>query len=226
MLELKKGQIFKTKNNKEYVFLSYKNPNTLYCVDKNFYETNEIVLLDLMYVDEVLQEEDKEIQKLSWYYECKEEINQAKTNEKLDMLLNNMTNDFFVWENDLIDRDLKFKVSKIKEYVRGEAYCDITKETYKVEGFLVETETYENRKFLEKNTGFFAIYHSECNRLAPMTFFFKSEEDDNMFYNSEKKDYVRINEVVRTEEEINQYIVKNNYKHDLLKNKKTLEKIL
>ena len=87
----------------------------------------------------------------------------------------------------------------------------------------LETETFEGNKKTEENKGFFSIYHSKCDNLAPMTFFYYDRKDSSKFYNKGTNDFCIINETLLKESEIDKYIKNHNYNVPKLSNKDNLE---
>lgn len=219
MVNISKGQYFKTQNDKNYIFLSYKNPNIIYCVDENFEDTGEILLFDVDFIDSPLDEYNKKVQKMNWYYECREEFENADLKNKLDTLLTNMSNDFKNWEKEVSFLNLDIRIKKISDLVKGKAFFSDQNQYYEVIGFLVETETYEKNKKIEDNVGLFSIYHSKCDNLAPMTFFYSDIKDKTKFYNKGSSDYCVIEESLVKENDISRFIKEHNYNVPKLENK-------
>lgn len=212
MINIHKGQYFMGSNNQKYMFLSYKNPNIIYCVDENFKDTNEILLFDLDFIQTILDDYNEDIKKMSWYFESPEELENVTLKEKLDVLITNTTNDFKSWEDELNDvLNLDIRIKKICDLVKGKAHYSSTNQFYEIIGFIVETETYENKKKTEENKGIFAIYHSKCDELAPMTFFYQDKKDKNRFYNKGTFDDVKVDEILISEKEINKFILDQKY---------------
>lgn len=220
MISIKKGQYFKSQNNDEYIFLGYKNPNIIYAVNNNFDSTGEIYLFDVDSIDSVFDVYKESIKNLNWYYECKEELENASLDDKINNLIANLRHDFIVWEKEAGYLNIDIRLKAIGDLVSGKAYYSDQNQFYEVVGFLVETETYKNNKKMEENKGMFAIYHSKCDNLAPMTFF--SKEDENKFATKGSDDYFEIEETLLGKEEIEKYIRQNNIKLPTLSDKEEL----
>ena len=223
MLNIHKGQYFTNSNNQKYIFLGYKNPNIIYCLDENFEETSEVLLFDVDFINSPLNEFNDKAKKLTWYYQCEEELENADLSEKLDTLLVNMNNDFKNWEDEVGYLKLDIRIKKISDLVKGKAFFSDQNQYYEVVGFLVETETFEGNKKTEENKGFFSIYHSKCDNLAPMTFFYYDRKDSSKFYNKGTNDFCIINETLLKESEIDKYIKNHNYNVPKLSNKDNVE---
>jgi len=221
MVDIKKGQYFKNKNNSEYIFLGYKNPNIIYAVDNDFDNTGEIFLFDVDIIDSVLDKYKESVKKLNWYYECKEELENATLSEKINSLVNNLRVDFRTWEKDASYLNIDIRLKKVGELVSGKAYYESQNQFYEVVGFLVETETYKNNKKMEENKGMFAIYHSKCDNQAPMTFF--SKETDTKYLTKGYNDYFELENTLMTEQEVENYIKQNNIKLPTFSDEEELE---
>ena len=63
MVNISKGQYFKTQNDKNYIFLSYKNPNIIYCVDEDFENTGEILLFSADFIKSSLNEFNQKVKR-------------------------------------------------------------------------------------------------------------------------------------------------------------------
>lgn len=209
MINIKKGQYFLDNNNQKYIFLGYKNPNIIYCVDESFNDNKQILLFDVDIIESILNEENKDIKNMNWYYQCEEELESNTLSDKLDYLLVNIKNDFEEWEHELGNLKLDIRIKKISDLVKGKAFSSSQNQYYEIIGFVVETETYEKGKKIEENKGLFSIYHTKCDNLAPMTFFYK--ENDEKFYNKGTDDYCIVEEVLLNEKEINKYIDEQKY---------------
>lgn len=211
MLDIRKGQYFKSQNNQNYIFLSYKNPNIIFCVDDDFEKTGEVLLFDVDFIDTPLDEFNDKVKNINWYYQCEEELENASLTDKLDTLLVNMSNDFKSWEKEVRFLKLDIRIKKISDLVKAKAYFSDQDQYYEVIGFLVETETYEKGKLTEENKGLFSIYHSKCDNLAPMTFFYNDKKDNTKFYNKGTDDYCIVEETLLKEKDIKKYIMEHNY---------------
>lgn len=211
MFDISKGQYFKSQNNQEYIFLSYKNQNIIFCVDEDFDETKEVMLFDVDFIKRPLDKYNDKVKTISWYYQCKEELENSRIEDKLDTLITNLSNDFKTWEKEVGFLKLDIKVKKISDLVKAKAYFKDQNQYYEVIGFLVETETYEKGKNTEQNKGLFAIYHSKCDNLAPMTFFYNDDKDNKKYYNKGTNDYCIVEETLLSEKEITKYIMDHNY---------------
>lgn len=222
MLDIRKGQYFKSQNNQEYIFLSYKNPNIIFCVDDDFEKTGEVLLFDVDVIQEPLEKYNDKAKKINWYYQCKEELDNADIKDKLDTLVNNISNNFKTWEKEVGFLKLDIRIKKISDLVKAKAYYKEQDQYYEIIGFLVETETYEKGKLTEENKGIFSIYHSKCDDLAPMTFFYNDNKDNNKFYNKGTNDYCVVEETLLKEKEIKKYITEHNYNVPVLSDKEDL----
>lgn len=220
MINIKKGQYFKNQNNDEYIFLGYKNPNIIYAVSNDFDSTGEIYLFDVDSIDSVFDRYKESVKNLNWYYECKEELDNAPLDDKINNLISNLRYDFIVWEKEASYLNIDIRLKEIGDLVSGKAYYSDQNQFYEVVGFLVETETYKNNKKMEENTGMFAIYHSKCDNLAPMTFF--SKESENRFATKGSDDYFEIEDTLLGKDEIEKYIRQNNIKLPTLSDKEEL----
>jgi len=219
LVNISKGQYFKTQNDKNYIFLSYKNPNIIYCVDEDFENTGEILLFSADFIKSSLNEFNQKVQQMNWYYECNEEFENADLKSKLDTLLTNMSNDFKHWEREVSFLNLNIRIKKISDLVKGRAFFSNQSQYYEVAGFLVETETYEKNKKVEESKGLFSIYHSKCDNLAPMTFFYSDIKDKTKFYNKGSNDYCIVEEILTKENDISKFIKEHNYNVPKLENK-------
>lgn len=211
MINIHKGQYFQSSNKYKYIFLSYKNPNIIFCVDNDFDKTGEVLLFDVDFIETPLDEYNEKVKKITWYYQCEEELENANLTDKLDTLITNMSNDFKEWEKEVSYLKLDIRIKKISDLVKGKAYYGDQNQYYEVIGFLVETDTYEKGKNTESNKGFFSIYHSKCDNLAPMTFFYTDKDDKNKYYNKGTNDYVIVEETLLKENEIDKYIKEHSY---------------
>ena len=218
MINIKKGQYFVDNNNQKYVFLGYKNPNIIYCVDEDFKNTKEILLFDVDVINSILDMENKDVKNMNWYYQCEEELESNTLSDKLNYLLVNIKNDFEEWEKELDNLKLDIRIKKISSLVKGRAFYSNQNQTYEVIGFIVETETYEKGKKIEENKGLFSIYHSKCDNLAPMTFFYK--ENNNKFYNKETNDYCIVEKELISDYDVNNYIQTHGFSVPVLSNEK------
>lgn len=206
MINIHKGEYFKGTDNQNYIFLGFKNPNVIYCVDDNFDKSEEILLFDVDIIDSPLDKYNEKVKNLNWYYECEEELEDTNLEDKLKSLIVNVRNDFNIWEEEVGFLNLDIRIKRISDLVKGKAYYSDSNQYYEVVGFLVDTETYERGKKIEENKGFFSIYHSKCDNLAPMTFFYNDKSNYNKYYNKSSNDYVIVDEILLKEEEIEKYI--------------------
>lgn len=206
MINIHKGEYFKSKDNKQYIFIGYKNPHIIYCTDDNFSKTNEILLFDVDIIDSPLNIYNETVKNLNWYYESEEELNNTNLDDKINLLLVNMKNDFSTWEKEVSHLKLDIRIKKISDLVKGKAYYSSKNEYYEIVGFVVDTETYEKGKKIEENRGIFSIYHSKCDNLAPMTFFYNDSQNSEKFFNKSSNDFVIVDEVLMKESDIQQYI--------------------
>lgn len=208
MIELDKGQYFIGKDNKKYIFLGYKNKNIFYCLEEDYEYTDKVLLFDSEFIYTSLEESNEKVKEMTWYFQCYEEYERTNLKEKIDRLLINVNNNIKKWEEEINYLNLDIRIKKISDLVKAKAFFNAQNQYYEVIGFCVETETYEKSKKIEENTGVFAIYHSKCDDLAPLTFFYN--EDKNKFYNKGTKDYCIVEEILVKEKEISRYIKENN----------------
>ena len=211
MLDIRKGQYFTNANNDKFIFLGFKNPHIIYCLEDNFHETNQIILYDVDFVHSILNEFNEKVKKINWYYQCKEEFDNTNIKDKLDTLISNISTDFKTWEQEVSYRKLDIRIKKINDLVKAKVFCDELNQYYEVIGFIVETETYEGNKKIEENKGLFSIYHSKCDNLAPMTFFYEDKTEKSKYYNKGTKDYCIVDEILINQNEIEKFIKNNNY---------------
>ncbi|MDO5568752.1 MAG: hypothetical protein Q4G04_01385 [bacterium] len=214
MLKINKGQIFQAQNGNLYVFLGYKTDKSIYYTNLNFEDDEEIMLNDIDIVEEIKSEYNDYVKNYTWYFNCKEELDNSTLEEKLDRCLSNFQNDTNDWEEELIVDNIDFRISKIGSLVKGISYFEQYNQFYETIGFLIETETFKDNESLEKNIGFYAIYHSNCNIYAPKTFFYPFDTNDftnKKFYNRNSKDYMCVEEVLVNQNDINKWIKENNY---------------
>ena len=222
MINIHKGQYFVSQNKDKYIFLSYKNPNIIYCVDDNFDNTGEVLLFDVDFIETPLDEYNDKVKKINWYYQCEEELENSSLEDKLDTLITNISNDFRNWEKEVNFLKLDIKIKSIGDLVKGKAYFHDQNQYYEVIGFLVETETYEKGKNTENNIGFFSIYHSKCDNLAPMTFFYNDKNNRDKYFNKGSNDYVVVDETLLSKNDINKYIKEHNYNVSKITNEKEM----
>lgn len=220
MINIRKGQYFQSQNKDKYIFLSYKNPNIIYCVNEDFENTGEILLFDVDFIETPLEEYNDKVKKINWYYQCEEELENSNLEDKLDTLITNISNDFKNWEKEVSFLKLDIRIKNISDLVKGKAYYGDQNQYYEVIGFFVETETYEKGKNTESNIGFFSIYHSKCDNLAPMTFFYNDKNNKDRYFNKGTNDYVIIDEILLNKEDINKYINEHNYSISKIMNEK------
>lgn len=152
---------------------------------------------------------------MRYYYKTKNDVMSSSLEDKVDTLLyinsksclQSMKNILRSKDN-TID-DIKERNIKIGPLVYGEAYFHEVDEHYDVIGFLVESEC-QFKGDRTKTFGFRSIYFGKCHDMAPVDF------DDG--YSLEPfgqignglGDHVEILEVLKTEEEVNKCIQKNN----------------
>lgn len=208
MIELNKGQYFIGNDNKKYIFLGYKNKHIFYCLEEDYEDTEEVLLFDIDSIYSPLEETNKKVQEMTWYFQCYEELEKTSLKEKIDRLLTNVTNNIKNWKEEINYLNLDIRIKKISDLVKAKAYFDSQNQYYEIIGFCVETETYEKNKKIEENKGVFSIYHSKCDNLAPLTFFYNG--NNNKFYNKGTKDYCVVEEIIMKEAEISKYIKDNN----------------
>ena len=219
MVDIHKGQYFKGQNDNDYIFLSYKNPNIIYCVKDDFETTGLVLLFESEFIKSPLLKYNDFVKNINWYYQWDVEFENTDLSEKLDTLITNTRNDFKKWENEVRFLRLDIRIKKISDLVKGKAFFSDQNQYYEVIGFLVETETYEGKKKTEDNKGLFAIYHSKCDNLAPMTFFYMDSTDNNKFYNKGTNDCCIVEEILMKEDDINKYITEHKYNVPTLANK-------
>ena len=222
MVDIHKGQYFKGQNDRDYIFLSYKNPNIIYCVKEDFETSGLVLLFESEFIESPLLKYNDFVKNINWYYQWDVEFENTNLAEKLDTLITNTRNDFKKWEDEVRFLRLDIRIKKISDLVKGKAFFSDQNQYYEVIGFLVETETYEGKKKTEDNKGLFAIYHSKCDNLAPMTFFYNDSSDTNKFYNKGTNDYCIIEEILMKEDDINKYIREHKYNVPNLANKDTV----
>ena len=208
--KLKKGQAFIGVDGNKYYYLGldYNNqvlfttPDLWTNTNPEFYEKNK------MFVKEVLDEKSEIIENCAWYYETKEELNESSINDRIKRCL------------DIIEasnlQDFKLKPTNIKSYVRGQAYSKEFNQFYEVIGFIVNNNIYIDGNKDTNESGFFAIYHSNCEDTAPLIFERCDVDSDNK-YIAGNGDVMDVSEVLLDEELINRemdYALKERLEHN------------
>ena len=203
--KLKKGQAFIGQDDEKYYFLGYDYDKQIVFTNLDLWTDSEskYVVKNNLFIKEILDEKSDVIENIGWYYESLDEFNNATINEKIKRCLD------IIESNN--DDEIRFKPTKIKELVRGQAYNRLSNQFYEVIGFIVDNDVYvDDDLTIKSQTGFYPIYHSNCSDTSTLIFEQEIEKEDNTYsgksFISSNDDKVNILEILMSEEKVNENI--------------------
>lgn len=199
--KLEKGQAFIGIDDNKYYYLGLDYDEQILFTTLDLWTDKEQKYMEKssLFIKEILDEKSEIISNGTWYYQSMRELAESSMEEKikrcLDIINNSNTKEF------------ELKPTELGPLVRGQAYSKEYNQYYEVIGFLVNNDIYVDDEFKANQTGFFAIYHSNCEDTAPLIFERSFNDKDDNFdgkrFIAGNNDIVDIEETVYTMDLVN-----------------------